>query len=131
MKMRLDGSIRTFAGPNGQYLHGLQVKGKDTELSLILDNRIDEFRCDLVRLGSEPVDQRGITEDIDGAWNPATGIGNHLACVVGKQLRVRSHSSQTKVDVFADFMSIQGPKMEVRRYPLRKLHQLRRTKHGL
>jgi hypothetical protein len=37
--MRLEGSTRVFAGPDGQYLHGLKVNGKHTELSLVLDIR--------------------------------------------------------------------------------------------
>src|SRR5882757_8260727 len=98
----------------GAPLNGLQAKGKDAELCLVLDNRVDELRRDLVHPSGKSVDQGGITEDIDRAWNSAAGIGDDLACVIGKQLVVRSHSSQPKVDVFADFMSIHGPEMEIR-----------------
>src|ERR1700688_3188173 len=92
-------------------LNGLQAKRKHAELCLVLDNGVDKFCRYLVYPGSESVNQRGVTKDIDRARNPSAGIGNDLARVRRKQLGVRSYSSQTKVDVFADFISIHGPEV--------------------
>lgn len=95
-------------------LHGLQIKRKYTELCLVLDNGVDKFCRYLVYPGGKSVNQRGVTKDIDRARNPSAGIGDDLARVSRKQLGVRSYSSQTKVDVFADFISIHRPEVKIR-----------------
>ncbi len=82
------------------------AEGQDTKLRLVLDYRVNELCRDFIRLSGEPINHRGVTKDIDRAWNPAAGIGNDLARVIGEQLRMRSHSLQTKVDVFADLSRI-------------------------
>src|SRR6185436_3411827 len=112
-------------------LNGLQAEGKYTELRLVLNDLIDDFRRDLLCPRSESVDQCSIAKNIDRTWNPVAGIGNDPACIVGKEVRMRVHCSQTKIDVFADFIGIQWPEMEIRRNPLRELQKLRRPKQIL
>src|SRR5258708_20105664 len=101
------------------------AEGQDTKLRLVLDYRVNELCRDFIRLSGEPVNHRGVTKDIDRAWNPAAGIGNDPARVIGEQLRMRSHCLQTKVDVFADLSRIHRPTMEARRPPLPELHPSR------
>ncbi len=110
-------------------LNGLQTKGKDTELCLVLDNRFDEFRRNFLHPCSETVDQRGITKDIDRAGNPAAGISNDLACLGGKQLGVRPHRSQTKVDVLDDLLSIKSLRWKSDETRCANCSELRRAKH--
>src|SRR5580700_10881495 len=89
------------------------------------------MRIDLLGLGCETIHQGGIAKDIDRPWYSAARVGDHIAGFVGKELIARSNSAETIIDILFDVVRTQGPKVIVRRYPLRKLQQLWRAQHVL
>src|SRR5258708_34092263 len=103
-----------FPDPLSGTLNGQQPKGKNAELCLVLDNRVDEFRSDSLLAGGKSVDQCSVAKNIDRAWNSAARVGNDLARSIGEQRRARSHGPETKVNVFTDLMSIQRSEVKVR-----------------
>ena len=70
------------------FLNRLQAKGKHTELRFVLNNLLDDFRRDHFGSGREAIDQCGIAKNIDRARNPAAGIGDDPARVIGEQVTI-------------------------------------------
>ena len=60
----------------------LEARVRNRQLRQVLDDFKDEFRANGRRMRRKTIDQRGVAQDVDGARDAVTCLGNQTACVV-------------------------------------------------
>ena len=79
--------MRCPAKQGSEIFHvGLKAEWKNTELSLVLNDCFDELCANVTRLLCETINEGGVTENIYGARNSATYLGDSLAGLLTEQL---------------------------------------------
>ena len=67
-------------------LSHLAVEGKNTVISLVLNDQAHQIAVDFARPGGKAVNQGCVAQDVDNARDAVAGLRDHFARAVRKQV---------------------------------------------